>query len=90
MIMLMKIKQNIIQVDHILQIMHTEYLLYVALDDEKNAFLNLIKDQPDIGKIHLYAKEPYEGKYQYFINILLIFYMKQTITISFIYTKKQD
>ena len=51
----MKIKQNIIQVDHILQIMHTEYILYVALDDEKNAFLNLIKDQPDIGKIHLYA-----------------------------------
>ena len=31
--------------------------------------LNLIKDQPDIEKIYLYAKDPYEAKYQYLINI---------------------
>ena len=28
-----------------------------------NALLNLIKDQPDIDKIYLYAKDPYEVKY---------------------------
>ena len=33
-----------------------------------NALLNLINNQPDIDKIHLYAKDPYETKYQYFIN----------------------
>ena len=35
-----------------------------------NALLNLIKDQPDIDKTYLYAKDPYEAKYQYLINIL--------------------
>ena len=33
-----------------------------------NALLNLINGQPDIDKIYLYAKDPYEGKYQYLIN----------------------
>ena len=30
--------------------------------------MNLINDQPNIDKIHLYTKDPYEAKYQYFIN----------------------
>ena len=30
--------------------------------------LNLIENQPDIDKICLYAKDPYEAKYQYLIN----------------------
>ena len=30
--------------------------------------MNLIKNQPDIDKIYLYAKDPYEAKYQYLIN----------------------
>ena len=30
--------------------------------------MNLITIQPDIDKIYLYAKDPYEGKYQYLIN----------------------
>ena len=30
--------------------------------------LNLIENQPDIDKIYLYAKDPYESKYQYLIN----------------------
>ena len=34
-----------------------------------NALLNLINNQPDIHKIYLYAKDPYEKKYQYLINI---------------------
>ena len=33
-----------------------------------NALLNLINKQPDIDKIYLYAKDPYEAKYQFLIN----------------------
>ena len=33
-----------------------------------NALLNLINNQSDIDKIYLYAKDPYEKKYQYLIN----------------------
>ena len=33
-----------------------------------NALLNLINNQPDNDKIYLYAKDPYENKYQYLIN----------------------
>ena len=32
------------------------------------ALLNLKENQPDIDKIYLYAKDPYEAKYQYLIN----------------------
>ena len=35
-----------------------------------NALLNFINNQSDIDKIYLYAKDPYEAKYQYFINKL--------------------
>ena len=33
-----------------------------------NALLSLINDQPEIDKIYLYAKDPYESKYQFLIN----------------------
>ena len=33
-----------------------------------NALLNLINNQPGIDKIYLYAKDPYDAKYQYLIN----------------------
>ena len=33
-----------------------------------NALLNLINNQPDIDKIQLYAKDPYEVKCQFLIN----------------------
>ena len=33
-----------------------------------NALLNLINNQPDIDKIYLYGKDPYEAKYQYLIK----------------------
>ena len=33
-----------------------------------NALLNLINNQPDTDKIYLYAKDPYEAKYQFLIN----------------------
>ena len=32
-----------------------------------NLLLNLIENQPDIDKIYLYAKDPYESKYQHLI-----------------------
>ena len=34
----------------------------------KTVLLNLIENQPDIDKIDLYAKDPYEAKYQHLIN----------------------
>ena len=33
-----------------------------------NTLLNLISLQPDIDKIYLYAKDPYEAKYQLLIK----------------------
>ena len=33
-----------------------------------NALLNLINHEPDIDKIYLYAKDPYEAKYQFIVN----------------------
>ena len=36
--------------------------------EKTNALLNLINNQPDTEKIYLYAKDPYEAKYQYLIN----------------------
>ena len=33
-----------------------------------NALLNLMNNQPDIDKIYLYAKDPYETKYPFLIN----------------------
>ena len=36
--------------------------------EKTNALLNLINNQPDIDKIYLYAKDPYEAKYQHLIN----------------------
>ena len=33
-----------------------------------NSLFNVINQQPDIDKICLYVKDPYEGKYQFLIN----------------------
>ena len=33
-----------------------------------NSLFNLVSLQPDIDKIYLYAKDPYEPKYQFLIN----------------------
>ena len=35
---------------------------------KNNLLSTLIKNQPDIDKIYLHAKDPYEAKYQYLIN----------------------
>ena len=40
-----------------------------AQDLEKtNSLISLISHQPDIDKIYLYAKDPYEAKYQFLVN----------------------
>ena len=36
--------------------------------EKTNALLNLISNQSDIDKIHLYAKDPHEAKYQFLVN----------------------
>ena len=43
-------------------------IIGVSGSGKKNVLLNLIGKQPDIDKIYLYAKDPYEAKYQYLIN----------------------
>ena len=61
----MKIKMNIIQNAHI------EYRILTiggSGSGKTNALLTLINNQPDIDKIYLYAKDPYEAKYQFLIN----------------------
>ena len=35
---------------------------------KEKQLLNLINHQPDIDKIYLYAKDPYEVKYQFLIS----------------------
>ena len=49
---------------------HPYGILIVAVlgPGKTNALLNLINNQPDIDKTYLYAKDPYEAKYQYSIN----------------------
>ena len=51
---------------------HTHRILIVggSGSGKTNVLLNLIENQPDIDKIYLYAKDPYEAKYQYLINIV--------------------
>ena len=39
-----------------------------APDQEYNAFVNLISHESDIDKIFLYAKDPYDTKYQFLIK----------------------
>ena len=69
MITQMKAKRNIIEIFHIFQISHTELIIGSSGSGKTNVLLNLIDNQPDIDKIYLYAKDPYEAKYQYLIKI---------------------
>ena len=49
---------------------HPYKILIIGVSGSRktNLLLKLIENQPDIDKIHLYAKDPYEPKYQYLIN----------------------
>ena len=69
MITLMKIKLNLMKIVHILLIILQNIHNRRSGSGKTHLKLNLIKNQPDIDKICLYAKAPYEAKYQYLINI---------------------
>ena len=49
---------------------HSYQILIIggAGSGKPNTLLNLINNQPDVDKIHLYAKNPYVVKYQFIIN----------------------
>ena len=47
------------------------YLIFIVRgfgSRKTNLLLNLINEQPDIDQIYLYARDPYEAKYQHLIN----------------------
>ena len=50
---------------------HTYRILIIggSGSGKTNVLSNLMENQPDIDKIYLYAKDPYEAKFQYLINI---------------------
>ena len=69
MVMLMRIQLNTITIGHLFQ----DYLYWILViggsgSGETNVLLNLIENQPDIDKLYLYAKDPYEVKHLYLIN----------------------
>ena len=59
-----QIKKSIILIGHIFQTI----LIGGSGSGKTNTLLNLINNQQDIDKIHLYAKDPYEDKYQFLIK----------------------
>ena len=70
-ITLLNIKLNTIKTAHIF-IPDKPYRILIIRGSgsgKTNVLLNLIENQPDIDKIYLYAKDPYEAKYQYLIKI---------------------
>ena len=70
MSILTNIKENIILIGLIYLITHIYRILIIGGSGTRktNALINLINNQPDIDKIYLYAKDPYEDKYQYLLN----------------------
>ena len=57
---LTKIKPSTIKIGHIFQIIHRILIIGASGSGKTNLLLN----QPDIDKIYLYLKDPYEPKYQ--------------------------
>ena len=65
MILQTKTEKNIIQIGYKFLIIH---IIGSAISGQTNSLFNLINHQPEIEKIYLYAKDPYEAKYQFLIN----------------------
>ena len=68
MITQMKIKQHNLKPPYIPDNPYRILIIGGSGSGKTNALLNLINNQPDIDKIYLYAKDPYEAKYQFLIN----------------------
>ena len=66
--MLMKIKPNNKNRPYIPDHPYRILIIGGSGSGKPNLLLNLIENQPDIDKIYLFAKDPYELKYQYLIN----------------------
>ena len=66
--MQMKIKQNNQKWLYIPDHPYRVLIVGGSGSGKRNSLLSLINNQPDIDKIYLYAKDPYEAKYQYLIN----------------------
>ena len=64
----MKIKQNNIKWPYIPDHPYRILIIRGSGSGKTNALLTIINSQPDIDKIYLYVKDPYEAKYQYLIN----------------------
>ena len=47
---------------------HRKLLVGGSGSEKANALVNVINHEPDVDKIYLYAKDPYEAKYQLLIN----------------------
>ena len=53
------------------QILHHPYRILIiggSRSGKINSLFNLINQQPDIDRIYLYRKDPYETKFQFLIN----------------------
>ena len=68
MITQMKTKQNNLNWPYILDHPYRILIIGGSGSGKTNALLNLINNQPDIIKIYLYVKDPYEPKDQFLIN----------------------
>ena len=64
----MKIKQNNPKWPYIPDHRYRILIIEGSESGKTNALLNSINNQPDIDRIYLYAKDPYEAKYQHIIN----------------------
>ena len=65
MIILMKIKQQYSDWPYIPDRPYRILIVGGSGSGKTNALLNLMKNQLDIDKMYLHAKDPYEAKYQY-------------------------
>ena len=65
MIMQMKTKQHNLKWPYITDHPYRILIIGGSGSGKTNALVNLIYNQPDIDKIYLYAKDPYEAKYQF-------------------------
>ena len=65
---LMKIRLSIIKTGNISRSSIRILIIGGSGSEKTKALLNLIGNQPDIDKIYLFAKDPYDAKYQYLIN----------------------
>ena len=67
MIMQMKAKHNL-KWPYIADHPYRVLIIRGSGSGKTNALLNSINNQPDIDKMYLYAKDPYEAKDQFLIN----------------------